>query len=100
MYIKYPHAIRRRITIITLGAASILSSLYIGVQSAGNVQPVTLIEAGTIPTMHSLDDVIRILEITQGYRIETPEDIQADPNGDGRITVDDALRILSTLSLR
>ena len=46
-----------------------------------------------------LQDAIVILEIVQGYAKATPDQLRADPNRDGQLTIDDALRILATLSL-
>lgn len=88
-----------------LGTACVLSSFFIGIQSVGEVQPVTLIEAGNIELTGDVDgdgnvdiqDALRILEIAQGYRDATPQELRADPNGNGMLTIDDAVRILSEL---
>lgn len=88
-----------------LGLACIASSFSIGIHTAGDVQPFTLIEAGSTNLSGDMDDngavdiqdVIIILEIVQGYREADATARSADPNGDGRITVDDALRILSNI---
>jgi hypothetical protein len=45
----------------------------------------------------TLRDAIVILEVTQ-YGEATPDQLLADPNGDGQLTVDDALRILHDLA--
>jgi len=81
------------------------ASFAIGIQTAGEVQPIALIEAGSPVRTGDVDgngiidaqDAVIILEIAQGYRIATPEQLLSDPNGDGQITVDDALRILRAL---
>lgn len=107
MYIKYPHSVRRNLKLLAVGAACLTSSFFIGLQTAGNVQPVSLIEAGGPQLSGDMDgngiidaaDVTIILEVTQGYAVATPDQLRADPNGDGVLSVDDALRILSTLSL-
>ncbi|PIR49182.1 hypothetical protein COU80_00330 [Candidatus Peregrinibacteria bacterium CG10_big_fil_rev_8_21_14_0_10_55_24] len=99
---------RRNLRALALGAVCIVSSFAIGIQSVGEVQPVTLIEAGSIEQPGDIDgdgdidlqDVIHILEIAQGYEPVTPANLMADPNRDGALTVDDALRILTVLSLR
>lgn len=91
-----------------LGTACVVSSFAIGIQSVGEVQPVTLIEAGSIQEQGDVDgsgsrdlqDVIIILEISQGYAEATPAQLRADPNKDGQLTVADALSILKSLSLR
>ena len=99
---------QRNLRAIALGTVCIVSSFAIGIQSVGEVQPVTLIEAGSIEQPGDIDgdgdvdlqDAIRILEIAQGYEPVTPAELKADPNRDGALTVDDALRILTVLSLR
>ncbi len=108
MYIKYPHYIRRNIQLLALTTLCLVSSFAIGMRTAGNVQPVRLIEAGgTLQAgdidadgIVSISDAIAILEIAQGYTVATPEQLSADPNDDGALTVDDAIRILSILSLQ
>lgn len=59
-------------------------------------------QAGDIDGNGTVDiaDAISILEIVQGYAPSTPEQLRADPNSDGVLTVDDAIRILSILSLQ
>lgn len=91
-----------------MGAATVLSAFIIGIETAGDVHPIALIEAGSADLKGDLngsgtldiDDAIAILEIVQGYRIATPEELRADPSSDGLLTVDDALRILATLYAR
>lgn len=98
---------RRNVRMLAIGAACIVSSFAIGMQTAGDVQPVSLIEAGGTTLAGDVDgsgvvdllDVRLILEVAQGYASATSDQLRADPNGDGALTVDDALRILSTLSL-
>lgn len=107
MYIKYPHFVRRNVSMLTLGAACILGSFFVGIQTAGDVRPVTLIEAGGLTLAGDIDgngivdvsDALRILEVTQGYEAVTVDMLTADPNRDGALTVDDAIAILTTLSL-
>jgi len=99
---------RKNVHALALGVVCIVSSFAIGIQSVGDVQPVTLIEAGSIQQAGDVDgsgevdlqDVIAILEISQGYNKAAPAQLMADPNRDGRLTVDDALRVLTMLSLR
>lgn len=89
-----------------MGAATIMSAFFVGIQTAGDVQPIALIEAGSTELRGDVDrsgsidlrDAIVILEIVQGYRDPTPEELKGDPSGDGLLTVDDALRILATLA--
>jgi len=108
MYIKYPHYIRRNIQLLVLSIFCLTGSFAIGMRSAGQVQPIHLIEAGGTLQAGDVDgngivdihDAIEILEIAQGYSTATPDQLQADPNNDGVLTVDDAIRILSLLSLQ
>jgi hypothetical protein len=86
--------------ILMLGAATVASAFFVGIQTAGDVQPISLIEAGggiagDIDNSGMVDehDAIAILEIVQGYRDSTPDALRRDPNHDGIFTVDDAIRI-------
>lgn len=108
MYIKYPHALRKNIKMLSLGTACLCASFVLGLISIEHVTPAQLIEAGGLPATGDIDgngtldsnDVTLILEIVQGYREATPSQLKADPNADGVLTLDDALRILSRISLR
>ena len=99
---------RRNRRVVVLGAASVASSFAIGIQSAGEVQPVTLIEAGSVEQAGDVNgdgsvtvqDAIDVLEVAAGYEKATARALMADPNRDGRLTVNDALRILSELPNR
>lgn len=100
--------------ILSFGALCVIGSFVLGVQTAGDVQPFARSEAESIEAMGESDlagdidgngvvaveDVIRILEIVQGYTDPTVRELSRDPNGDGRLEVSDALRILRTLSIR
>lgn len=108
MYIKYPHSVRRNLKVLATGVVCIVGSFLVGIQTAGDVQPVSLIQAGGTPFAGDVDgsgtvdmsDVLVILEIAQGYRSATTDQLKADPNQDGQLTVDDAIGILSTLSVQ
>lgn len=96
-----------RFKVLMLGAATVASAFFVGIQTAGDVQPVSLIEAGggvsgDIDNNGILDrrDAIAILEIVQGYRAISPEALRRDPNHDGILTVDDAIRILTIIDDR
>lgn len=107
MYIKYPHSLRQNCKRIAAAAAFVTCSFFLGFSSAGQVAPAQLIEAGGAPATGDMDengvvdvaDVTVILEITQGYRQASAAHLRADPNGDGQISVDDALRLLSRIAL-
>jgi hypothetical protein len=108
MYIKYPHSLRKNLKLLATGAACIVGSFLVGIQTAGDVQPVSLIQAGGIPHAGDVDgsgvvdvsDVLFILEVAQGYSVALPDQLKADPNEDGQLTVNDAMSILSQLSLQ
>lgn len=100
--------IQRHLKIISIGTACVMSSFALGIHSAGDVQPFTIIEAGGQTPVHgdvngdstvNLQDVIHILEVSQGYRTVTASALRGDPNRDGILSVDDALRILKHLTL-
>jgi hypothetical protein len=108
MYIKYPHSFRRNLKLLATGAACIVGSFLFGIQTAGDVQPVSLIQAGGIPFAGDVDgsgivdmsDVLVILEVAQGYESATTSQLKADPIDDGQLTVEDAISILSKLSIQ
>jgi hypothetical protein len=89
----------------SLGIVAIGSAFALGVKSAGDVRPASLIETGSIQQTGDVDgngvvnisDVQIVLEIAQGYRIATARELRADPNSDGKLTVDDAIRLLTLL---
>ena len=93
---------------ISLALACIASSFALGMQSAGNVQPIALIEAGSSQLkgdingdgVIDLSDVVLILEISQGYVEATVDQIKADPNEDGSLTVNDAISVISLIKNR
>lgn len=90
---------------LVLAMLCVATSFSIGIQSAGDVQPFTLIQAGSVQQRGDMNgdgaidsvDATIILEIAQGYREPTVEQLKADPNQDGQLTVDDAMRIMSAL---
>ncbi len=99
------HRKRSPLEAVALGSLAVAAAFFVGLQSAGDPQPASLVTAGgTLPgdlngdAAISLEDAIAILEISQGYRSATPEEILADPNNDGQLTVDDAIRVLTTLA--
>lgn len=102
-----PSTNQQKITTLVLGLFCILGSFAFGMSTNQNSQPAQLIEAGRNDAagdmnqngQHDLEDIIIILEATQGYRTLTPIQEASDPNLDGQITVDDALMLLNLLSL-
>ena len=93
--------------VLVLGALCVMSSFALGIETAGDVQTFTPIRAAATsdPTGDmdgdgslTIRDAVIILEIAQEYQIPTAMQLQSDPNRDGRLTVDDALRILHDLA--
>lgn len=92
----------------TLGFLAVTSSFFIGVKTAGDVETIAPSEAGGVRITGDINsdsvvderDVIVILEIARGYEEATPDQLLADPNGDGHLTVDDAIRLLHDLASR
>ncbi len=107
---RTPHTRKRKLSphLLAMGLLSVVGSFALGISTSGDIQTVQhssateTILAGDLTADGEINnkDVIVILEIAEGYRPATPRELQADPNGNGRITVDDALRLLSTLSER
>lgn len=100
---------------LAFGAACVMGSFLLGIETAGEVQPVSSIQAGGLQAnvlpevtpgdvdgsgVVDLQDVIIILEVVQGYREPTPLVLKADPNGDSHLRVEDALQVLRTLAIR
>ncbi|TSC58984.1 MAG: hypothetical protein Greene041619_165 [Candidatus Peregrinibacteria bacterium Greene0416_19] len=92
-------------------------SFVVGIRSAGDVNPfpqgqAALLQEETLPESNvrgdadgngkvDIDDTILILEVSQGYRRSSPEEIRrGDMNGDFRLTEKDALQLLRFLALR
>jgi hypothetical protein len=105
MYIPHFSRPRQFLRILLLGGVCVAASFIIGIQSAGEVHPVSLIEAGAPSRTGDVNgdgvvdtrDAVFILEVVQGYRVAAPEQLLADPDGDGTLTVNDAIRVLNTL---
>ncbi len=93
--------------LLPLTVLAVVASFGLGIQTAGDVQTVqrssaTDVESGDLNADGTVDeqDVIAILEIAQGYRPATVAERAADPNGNGELTVDDAVRVLRTMLTR
>lgn len=105
MYTKFLSYFRKNLRVFMLTTMCVVGSFALGIQSAGEVQPIALIEAGNVELPGDIDgsgvldihDAILILEVAQGYKKVSPEQLRADPNGNGVLTVDDALSVLSQL---
>lgn len=106
MHITFPRSPRLLRTVI-LGAICLVGSFALGVETAGEVQTIASLQAGSIQErgdingngIVDLQDVITILEVVQGYKEVDPKTLQGDPTHDGHLTVDDALRLLHDIGL-
>lgn len=105
------HKTHRRfgqLPLYVLGMLAVLSSFSVGMKTAGDVETISPMEAsgtrlsGDVNGDGTVDvrDVIVILDIARGYRLQTADELVADPNHDGKLTIDDAIRILNGLSIR
>lgn len=105
MHTKFRTFQAKHLQIVLLGILCMSGSFAIGIRTAGDVQTIEQSMAGSVAagdingdSAVDLHDVISILEITQGYQVASPQELLADPNGDGNLTVDDALRLLRDLA--
>lgn len=96
---------RTILSLLPLGLLAVTASFVVGVQTSGTLQTIQWSSANETPRgdinadgMIDAADVILILETAQGYRSATPDELAADPNGNGILAVDDAIRILRTMT--
>ncbi len=96
-----PTTMQRLPLLVAIVALSVTASFGLGVRLSGDVQTVDRTKAGDVLAGDmnddgsvNRDDVKIILEIAQNNRAPTPKQLRADPNQDGKITVEDAMRIL------
>src|SRR3989339_547580 len=105
---KRHRSLRSHLEVTMLGILTITASFALGIQTAGDVDTIAPLQAESSVISGDMDgdqsitiqDAIIILTIVQEYEAATPEQIAADPNNDGRITVSDALEILHSLPSR
>lgn len=107
MFNTHSKTFRTAATLVPLGAFAIVASFGLGMQTAGDLRAINESSAtetlrGDVTGDGTVDerDATIILEIAQGYRKATPAELAADPNDNGVLTVDDAIRVLRTLSPR
>lgn len=105
MFLTSPR-FRQNLGILVLGVFCIAGSFAVGLQTSGNVTPISPSEA-LGEDMHgdmngdgilNLQDVIITLEIVRGYREATTEQKKLDWTQDGSINLDDALGIVNHLA--
>ncbi len=103
---KYSFFSRKSLRTICIVAASTSFAFVLGIETAGDVQPVVgathagdSVVAGDFNGNGVLDinDVKIALELAKGYRYPTPAELAVDPNGDFHITIDDAMTMIDIL---
>lgn len=98
------NSVRHLLPVALIAAVVIPLSFGAGMRLSGDVQTVSPTKAsdvvdgdmdgdGTVTNA----DVRIVLDIAQGGRAPTPAQLRADPNHDGKLTVDDAMRLLRQL---
>lgn len=107
MFNTHTKTARTILTLAPLGTLAVIASFGLGMQTAGDLRAIDSSSAtetlrGDVTGDGTVDarDATLILEISQGYRDATPTELAADPNGNGALSVDDAIRVLRTLSPR
>jgi len=107
MFNTHTKTFRTAMTLVPLSVFAIVASFGLGMQTAGDLRAIDASSAtetprGDVTGDGTVDvrDVVLILEVSQGYRDATPAELTADPNENGVLTVDDAIRVLRTLSPR
>lgn len=90
---------------VILGVLSITGSFAMGVQTAGDMKAIAPLQAneeikGDMNDNGRVDqeDIAMILEVVKGTRHPTPTMLHRDPNGDGQLTIDDAMHLLRDLA--
>jgi hypothetical protein len=98
---------RNLLTLVPLALVAAAASFGIGVQTSDQLRAIqgsaaTEAPRGDVSGDGTVDerDATIILEIAQGYRKATPSELAADPNSNGQLTVDDAIRVLRSISPR
>jgi hypothetical protein len=107
MFDTHTKTARTIATLVPLGMLAVIASFSLGVGTSGTMKAIRASSATevmrgdvTLDNVVDIDDAIRILEVAQGYRVATPEELEADPNANGSLAVDDAIRVLRSLSPR
>lgn len=98
---------RNVLALVPLALLAAGASFGLGVGTAGELRAIKASSAtetvrGDMNADGEVDarDAIIILEIAQGYRDPTPSELAADPNANGALAVDDAIRVLRSISPR
>lgn len=96
---------QRTITLVLTTLFAVSGSFALGLQTTGDIETIAPTEAsGTLPRLGDMNqdgqvdaaDVLIVLDIATGRRTATPDELLTDPDGDGRLTVEDARLLLQT----
>lgn len=104
---KHPYPVfgKKSLRSATIVISSVTVAFLIGIQTAGEYQPIASLQADGTTTAGDfnsnghldIQDARIALELASGYRSPTPDELAADPNRDFDITIDDVLAILDIL---
>ena len=108
MSARHTQRTRALLGLVPLAIVAATAAFALGTKTAGTLRTVEESSAtddtprGDVNADGTVDgsDAILILEISQGYRDATADELGADPNGNGALTVDDAIRVLRSLRSR
>lgn len=104
--LRYRLLARKSLRTIGIVVGSMTAAFIVGVETAGDVEQVPLTKASDTAVLGDFnadgkltpEDVSIALDIAQGYRTPTPEELAADPNRDFHITIEDAKSILDEMA--
>lgn len=105
---RYRLLARKSLRTIGIVVGSMTAAFIVGVETAGDVQPVLVTRASDTVVLGDfsgngtlgVEDAKIAIEIAEGNRTPTPEELAADPNRDFHITMEDAKTILDELALQ
>lgn len=103
---KYSFYSRKSLRTICIVVASMSLAFLLGIETSGDIEPVVgSLRAGSVAVegdfngngLLDANDARIALEIAQGFRSPTTQELAADPDHDFHITVEDAMAILEKL---
>lgn len=97
-------SLRKHLPLVMTAMLGVVASFGAGMRLSADVQtvPATSAQDTVLGDMDQSGDVNQVdveilLQIAQGNREATAEQLRADPNQDGKLTVEDAMRLLKEL---
>ena len=100
MSARHTQRTRALLGLVPLAIVAATAAFALGTKTAGTLRTVVKTLFPKPDGAVDGSDAILILEISQGYRDATADELGADPNGNGALTVDDAIRVLRSLRSR